>query len=180
MSRPVSGTGLSYTTFDTKSGWVALLASSSGLRQLILPQPSPEAAIHMVLSAAGQLAIHISPEPPDSPFFASTVSQLRHYFHGEPVRLTGKIDLSGATDFQRRVWMAAYTIPYGKTRTYAWLARQSGCPRGARAVGQALSVNPLPLVIPCHRVVRCNGSIGGFSDGIETKRRLLRLEGALQ
>lgn len=82
------------------------------------------------------------------------------------------------TEFQQRVWAAMTLIPYGQTRSYGDLARQVGS--GARAVGTACGLNPLPILIPCHRVLAAGGALGGYSgdDGVETKRRLLRLEGA--
>jgi methylated-DNA-[protein]-cysteine S-methyltransferase len=177
MSRPVSNPRLSYTVFETVAGWIALLSSSSGLRQVILPQTSPEEAIRLMLSTSGQSATQISPEAPDCPLFASPVSQIRRYFRGERVRLTAKLDFAGATSFQKHIWTATRAIPYGETRTYGWLARQAGSPKASRAAGQALRANHTPLFIPCHRVLRTGGGIGGFSGGIEIKRYLLRLEG---
>jgi len=87
-----------------------------------------------------------------------------------------RLDLSGATPFQRMVWEATRLIPYGETRSYAWVAGQVNKPGAARAVGQALGRNPLPIIIPCHRVIRGDGSLGGFSNGLEVKERLLHLE----
>ncbi|GAH65608.1 unnamed protein product, partial [marine sediment metagenome] len=89
-----------------------------------------------------------------------------------------RLDLSGATDFQRKVWETTRLIPYGETRSYAWVAEQIKQPRALRAVGQALGRNPLPIIVPCHRVVASNGKPGGFTGGIEVKKRLLHLEGA--
>lgn len=87
----------------------------------------------------------------------------------------GKIDLQHLTPFQQLVLREVMKIPYGKTITYSQLARQIGHPRAVRAVGNALAKNPVPIIIPCHRVVAKNG-LGGFSCGIETKKRLLELE----
>ena len=82
--------------------------------------------------------------------------------------------------FRRKVWKVLKTIPYGRVRSYGWVARKIGTPLGARAVGGACGGNPLPLIIPCHRVVAGDGSLGGFSGGVMTKKRLLRLEGVLR
>ncbi len=87
------------------------------------------------------------------------------------------LDFSGGTDFQINVWKALSSIPVGETRSYAEIARQIGKPRAARAVGQACGVNPVPLLIPCHRVLAADRKIGGFSGGIEWKRELLKIEG---
>jgi methylated-DNA-[protein]-cysteine S-methyltransferase len=76
------------------------------------------------------------------------------------------------------VWEITRLIPYGETRSYAWVAEQIGQPRAVRAVGQALGKNPLPIIIPCHRVITSNGKLGGFGGGLEMKKRLLSLEAA--
>ena len=81
------------------------------------------------------------------------------------------------TDFQRRVWRALLDIPYGETRSYADLARAVGSPRAMRAVGQANRRNPIGVVVPCHRVIAADGTIGGYAGGLDRKRHLLRLEG---
>jgi len=98
------------------------------------------------------------------------------YFTGQRVDFPDRLDLSGATPFQRGVWQAARLIPYGETRSYAWVAGQIGKPKAARAVGQALGRNPLPLIVPCHRVLAADGGIGGFSGGVEMKKYLLAHE----
>jgi methylated-DNA-[protein]-cysteine S-methyltransferase len=83
--------------------------------------------------------------------------------------------LSG-TDFEKGVWSVLRDIPFGETRTYKWVAERTGSPSAVRAVGQALSKNPIPIIVPCHRVIESDGSIGGYSSGVNTKRRLLELE----
>ena len=87
------------------------------------------------------------------------------------------VDLRAGTAFQQVVWRMLQTIPYGETRSYAWVARQIGKPKATRAVGAACGANPVPIVVPCHRVVGSDGSLGGFSGGLALKRRLLALEG---
>ena len=115
----------------------------------------------------------ISDEP-----FEEPVRQLREYFAGH--RREFELDLSPVgTPFQQSVWSALREIPYGQTRSYADIACRIGRPRAVRAVGAANGRNPLPIVIPCHRVVGQNGALTGFGGGLETKRRLLQLEGAL-
>jgi len=103
-------------------------------------------------------------------------AQLKRYFSGQRVRFRVPLDWSGATAFQRKVWRVLRRIPYGETRSYAWVAQQIGCPRAARAVGAACKANPIPILVPCHRVVRSDGGLGGFSGGLARKRALLRLE----
>jgi len=108
--------------------------------------------------------------------------QLGYYFAGRRVRFRVKLDLSSLTPFQRQVLEACARIDYGATATYGELARGLGRPAAARAVGQALARNPIPLVIPCHRVVAADGSLGGFSaeQGVSLKRFLLELESRAQ
>ena len=86
------------------------------------------------------------------------------------------MDLSSGTDFQQKVWQALIRIPRGQTRSYAWVAQTMGKPKAARAVGAACGANPVPVIIPCHRVVASNGSLGGYSAGWTMKKRLLALE----
>jgi methylated-DNA-[protein]-cysteine S-methyltransferase len=80
------------------------------------------------------------------------------------------------TRFDKKVWQTLKKIPYGQTRTYQWLAEEVGSPKGARAVGGSLSRNPLPIIIPCHRIICSDGSLGGYSSGIQIKKRLLEIE----
>ena len=106
------------------------------------------------------------------------VERLERYFAGERVELDLPVDLLEGTPFQRRVWNALRRIAYGRTQRYAWLARAVGNPHAARAVGQANGRNPVALFCPCHRVVAADGSLGGFSAGLDIKRFLLQHEGA--
>jgi len=104
-------------------------------------------------------------------------SDFQAYFSGEEVNFDYPLDLDDFTPFQRAVWAAMRTIPYGETRSYEWVAEQISKPRAARAVGNACGKNPLAIVQPCHRVVGCDGRLGGFSGGLDLKKALLKLEG---
>ncbi len=116
--------------------------------------------------------------PPVHPLLEKVVGQLREYFAGERQVFDLPLDLSG-TPFQNRVWKAAARIPYGQTRSYWWMAVRLGDPHVARAVGGALGANPVPLVIPCHRVVKKDDSLGGFSCGLDWKVMLIAHEKAV-
>lgn len=105
------------------------------------------------------------------------VRQLQAYAAGRATRFCVAVDLRAGTPFQRAVWRVLQTIPHGQTRCYGWVARQLGRPAAARAVGAACGANPVPILVPCHRVVASNGTLGGFSGGLALKRRLLALEG---
>ncbi len=109
---------------------------------------------------------------------ADIAAQLEAYFAGERRAFDVPIDLSFASAFQRRVLMAARGVPAGQVVTYGELARRIGAPNASRAVGWALGRNPVPIVIPCHRIVRAGGGLGGYIGGLEIKRKLLELEGA--
>lgn len=104
--------------------------------------------------------------------------KLSDYFSGKRSDLRLKVDWTLLTPFQKKVLETVYQIPHGEVKTYEWVGRKIGKPRSARAVGNALSKNPIPLVIPCHRVIRADGKLGGFSalKGIPLKKALLELE----
>ncbi len=110
--------------------------------------------------------------------FAAAIEQLAQYFAGQRRRFDLPLAPTG-TEFQLRVWQALRVIPYGTTLSYGELARRIGNPRASRAVGLANGANPLPVVVPCHRVIGANGALTGFGGGVPIKRALLVLEGAL-
>jgi methylated-DNA-[protein]-cysteine S-methyltransferase len=149
------------------------------LRRTIEIEPSLRLGITVEDSAL--IAIDFRPSAPDldaHPLLDESERQLRAYFAGRlrafslPCRVNG-------TAFQKSVWCLVMTIPYGHTRTYMDLARELNSPGAARAVGAANGANPLPILIPCHRVVATGGGMGGYGGGIALKRRLLALEGAI-
>jgi O-6-methylguanine DNA methyltransferase len=112
---------------------------------------------------------------------APIVAQLQEYFAGKRLQFDARLNLESLTSFQQRVLQAAQGIPAGTVWTYGQLAQSIGRPRASRAVGQALGRNPVPIIVPCHRVIASDGSLGGYSGGggLDSKRWLLRLEGAL-
>lgn len=101
---------------------------------------------------------------------------LAEYFKGRLQQFSQKTVFTEGTEFEKEVWEAIKEVPYGETRTYKWLAERVGSPSGSRAVGQALSKNPIPIVVPCHRIIESTGNIGGYSSGVDVKRRLLEME----
>jgi O-6-methylguanine DNA methyltransferase len=106
------------------------------------------------------------------------VRELEEYFAGTRREFNFPLDLRG-TEFQVACWRALLAIPYGETRTYADIARAVGCPQGFRAVGMANNRNPIAIIVPCHRVIASDGTLCGYGGGLEIKRKLLELEGAL-
>jgi len=154
---------LKWTRVDTAIGPVVLVASGRGVRNVLLNATKPPAALDGVAAGdelsepAGALCDLIKGTRRDFPF---------------------PLDWDQGTDFQRHVWRALLAVPWGHVVTYGELAQRMGIPVGAsRAIGQANGANPLPVIIPCHRVVAAGGKLGGYSGGLETKRFLLRREG---
>jgi methylated-DNA-[protein]-cysteine S-methyltransferase len=112
------------------------------------------------------------------PIINEICKKLENFLKGKPIEFSlNNIDLTQLYDFQKKVLLIERQIPYGWVSTYGRLAKKIGVPRAGRAVGQALAKNPFPLVIPCHRIIRSNGSLGGFQGGLKLKRKLLKLEG---
>ena len=160
----------SYTVFDTQFGWMVIVASGHGLCKLTLPQPAPDKALTLIADMLPKAVASTSS-------FRDVISRIELYFEGKQVEFSDILDLRDRTAFQQEVWKATCSIPYGKTRSYGWIAEQLGRPKSGQAVGKALASNPLPIVIPCHRVVgSMRGSLGGFSGGLELKKRLLQVE----
>ncbi|MBI4007389.1 MAG: methylated-DNA--[protein]-cysteine S-methyltransferase [Planctomycetes bacterium] len=113
----------------------------------------------------------------DNAAFNDIRDALTGYFAGKTTSFNMPVDLSTGTRFQQRVWRKLKEIPYGEVRTYKWVAEGIGLPKGVRAIGQACASNPIPIIIPCHRVIRTDGNLGGYSSGVALKKQLLRLEG---
>ena len=157
-----------YDLVETSAGWVGIEVTGNGVRRLTLPAKERQNAV----AELGMEERDITPGAGG----AGLGDRLRHFFLGEPVVFKDGLDLSGATAFQREVYEAACRIPFGETTSYGALAKAIGKPGAARAVGQALGANPIPILIPCHRVVAADGDLGGFSGGIKTKEKLLGME----
>jgi O-6-methylguanine DNA methyltransferase len=164
---------------------MGLAASAKGIRAIVLAKPSRHAVERALATGEGarsEARGKKTLDPPTSnlkPVLRNAQRQVMRYLAGRSRTLDFPIDLSRGTPFQRLVWRTALRIPYGRARSYHWIASKVGGRRYARAVGHALGANPLPLIVPCHRVVAHDASLGGFSGGLKTKRRLLELEGTL-
>lgn len=157
-----------YTVFETALGWMGLMGSEAGLRLLVLPSSSLRKAREAV-SGTGAEA--------DASYFADLEQRLKSYLSGSPDAFENvKLDLAGATGFRLRAWRETRRIPYGQTRSYLWLAQSAGSPGACRAAGNAMAANPVPIIIPCHRVITSNGKLGGFGGGLDLKRYLIDME----
>lgn len=159
--------------FPTPWGWMGVAESKQGLAAIVLPQRSKAAV-------AASLGVHkASRRPSSSRRLRMARKQVVEYLAGTRTSFDLPLDLSRGTPFQRRVWKTLRAIPYGQLWSYRGLAARVGGVQYARAVGGAVGANPLPIVLPCHRVVAQDATIGGFSCGLPAKRMLLTLEGSL-
>ncbi len=147
-------------------GRLTLVATDRGLAGVVWENDRP-----------GRVRLHLGPEDDSNPVLVEAERQLDEYFGGRRTVFTVTLDLAG-TAFQREVWNALLTIPFGETRSYGQIAAQIGNPGAARAVGAASSRNPASIVAPCHRVIGAAGTLTGFAGGLAAKRHLLALEGA--
>jgi O-6-methylguanine DNA methyltransferase len=163
---------VSYTVFKSPIGLTGLAATKKGLIRLANKVPSEKAFEQILINDLG-FEIKKNPE-----YFDSLIKQFQAYFKGELKSFKFPLDLRLGTSFQQKVWQSLLTIPYGVTRSYKWLAQSINNPNSARAVGNANGQNPLSIIIPCHRVVRENGELGGYTGGVQVKRYLLGLEKA--
>jgi methylated-DNA-[protein]-cysteine S-methyltransferase len=144
---------------------------------------SPVGPLLVVVSERGLVALEFDGKPradwtESAQKIAPCADELDEYFTGRRRQFDLPLDLRG-TDFQKRCWQELLRIPYGETRSYADIARAIGNPRAVRAVGLANGQNPIPIIVPCHRVIGSDGSLTGYGGGLEIKRKLLELEGAL-
>ncbi len=155
-----------YTQFETPLCQIILAGNEAGLRHLHLN------------TGEGKRRFEISKGwVHDHAFFSNTVAQITEYFEGKRREFHVTLNPQG-TDFQKRVWRRLSEIPYGELRTYKGIARAMGNEKAARAVGMANSHNPIPLIIPCHRVIGTDGGLTGFAHGLDMKERLIRMEQA--
>jgi methylated-DNA-[protein]-cysteine S-methyltransferase len=162
---------LYYTTFKSPIGEILVTRSDKGVNLIAFPK-SKWGKFLVALKAAEDVDV-----TKDDRKFSSLKKQLKSYFAGKKVKFREPLDLTGGTPFQRRVWKAMFKIPSGQTKSYGWLAGQAGGKNKARSVGAACGANPVPIIIPCHRVIRENGGLGGYGGGLSVKRKLLQIEG---
>jgi len=160
---------LYYKIFNTPAGWMGIAGSGLGLRRVVLPQPALEDAQRIL----GDVMRNSSE---GRQRYDPLIERLIMFFQGKRVDFNDELDLTSGTPFQREVWEATMMITYGDTRSYRWVAERIGKPKAMRAVGQALGRNPLPVIVPCHRVISSDGKPGGFGGGPAMKMLLLNLE----
>lgn len=153
------------TTVASPVGQLKLVANGSRLAAILWENDKP-----------GRVRLGPLSEAPDNPILVRTATQLGEYFSRTRDRFDLELDFAG-TQFQKKVWAALLTIPFGETRSYSQIAEQIGNPAAVRAVGAANGKNPISIVAPCHRVIGASGKLTGFAGGLEAKELLLTLEG---
>lgn len=160
--------------FQSPWGWLGISETEKGIDGIALPQQSKR-MVEASLRGRSREPVVIEP----TPTLITAQQQLLEYLDDRRQTFDLPLDLSSGTVFQRRVWRTLLQVPYGKLRSYQWVATRVGGRHYARAVGNAVGANPLPIVVPCHRIVAQDATLGGFSGGLPTKRKLLTLEGTL-
>ena len=164
---------VAWATADSPLGPLTVAATDRGLVRLAYPGLTVDEVLE-------ELARGVSPRVLEAPARLDPVRrELDEYFEGRRTSFDVPIDWSLTRGFTREVLKATARIPYGEVGSYASVAGQAGSPRAVRAAGNALGANPMPVVVPCHRVLRSGGALGGYTGGIERKEFLLRLEGRL-
>ena len=160
--------------FQSSWGWMGVVESSKGIQAIVLPKRSKRAVESELIEQSNEPL-----QRGESTGLEAVRCQLLDYLAGKRHTFDVPLDLSQGTAFQRQVWRVLQRVPYGKLRSYQWIAARVGGPQYARAVGNAVGANPIPIVIPCHRIVAQDATLGGFSGGLPMKRKLLSLEGTL-
>jgi methylated-DNA-[protein]-cysteine S-methyltransferase len=148
----------------TPVGELKLVANDRGLMAVLWENDDP-----------ARVKLPAAEENPQHPILKQAEQQLREYFKGERKKFTIPLEMFG-TDFQKKVWQALLTIPFGETRSYGELAKQIRKPSASRAVGAANGRNPVSILVPCHRVIGASGKLTGFAGGLEAKAKLLSIE----
>ena len=167
------------SSFLTPLGYVYIAKSTHGVCQISFPYSKENDIVHLIQndklsrSVYGKTRLNIQR---NDLLLKYEMNLLKAYFQGKQVDFDFPLDLSGGTSFQILVWNKLREIPYGECRSYAWVAEQIGNPRAARAAGMANNKNPLPPVIPCHRVIGSDGSLTGYASGLHVKKYLIEME----
>lgn len=148
-----------WTYYESPIGWVVISGNGGSVARIAFLEEAPSQ--------------FYSPVPK---YLQNAAQQLHEYFHHERTEFDIVLDIKAGTEFQQKVWMLLQAIPYARTTSYLKIAEQLGDKNAVRAVGRAASQNPIPIVVPCHRLIGLDGSLTGFAYGIGTKRKLLAIE----
>jgi len=169
---------LNYITFPTPIGWIAISASTKGICRIDF-YGSNAPSQDVITNNLQELFpfFELDSEAHQAMLDNTNAAICKYFFEQTPLPAI-PLDIRSGTAFQKDVWQSLCQIPFGETKSYSGIARNVGKPEAARAVGQACGKNPIPLIIPCHRVISQNGRLGGFSSGLGIKKALLKLENA--
>jgi methylated-DNA-[protein]-cysteine S-methyltransferase len=159
MNPRKSSSSTFFDTLRTSLGTLRLIFTDSFLTGISFENKNPQG----ILLAESEVSAVVKRE-------------LAEYFNGERTDFTCRTMFTVGTAFEKKVWETLREVPYGETRTYKWLSERIGKPQAFRAVGRALGKNPIPIIVPCHRIIESDGTLGGYSSGIDVKRRLLEIE----
>jgi methylated-DNA-[protein]-cysteine S-methyltransferase len=174
VRRAEADVDVGYREVDSPFGPLLVAVSSRGLVRLAYPDQEPDRVLD-------ELAERVSPRILRAPGRTEAIArELGEYFQGDRARFEFPVDWSLTRGFGRKILRVTSRIAYGDVRTYGQVATGAGSPRASRAAGNALGANPIPIVVPCHRVVQAGGRLGGYTGGVDRKEFLLRLEGALE
>ena len=155
--------GIPSFCYKSPIGWIDIIAEGNHILRASFSEVAP---------------LSVPTAPPTLPVLTRTIKLLDIYFAGGAINFVEiPMQLAYATEFQQQVWKAIQQIPYGEVRSYQWIADRIGRPKSARSIGNAVGANPVSILIPCHRVIRSNGALGGYGGGLDRKRQLLTLEG---
>lgn len=168
-----------FACFFTSIGYVYVAKSAQGICRISFPHATDEDFSQSVLKDTFPCSKHVEANikvQRNNAALKCEIAILKQYFQGKQVDFDFPLDLSGGTPFQKMVWEKLREIPYGESRSYKWVAEQIRHPLAARAVGMANNKNPLPPVIPCHRVIGSDGSLTGYASGLHVKKYLLKME----
>jgi len=161
---------LYYAVMDTKIGKLLVTRTDRGLNNLLFHQPTWGRFFEELKKDKKLRLVEAKSK------FSKLEKQLNEYLSGKKVRFSEKLDLSAGTPFEQRVWKKLLTVPFGQTVSYKKLAAMSGSSKKARAVGNACGKNPVSIIVPCHRVIKSDGGLGGYGGGAELKKKLLKIE----
>ena len=155
--------GIPNFCYKSPIGWIDIIAEGNRISSASFSEEAPSSEATF---------------PPTLPVLTRTIKLLDLYFAGGPIDFAEiSVQVAYSTDFQQQVWQAIRQIPYGEVRSYQWIGDQIGRPKSVRSIGNAVGANPVSILIPCHRVIRSNGALGGYGGGLDRKRHLLALEG---
>lgn len=169
-AKPIPTDTLYYAVLESPVGLLGVAATERGVCNIRTAQESESQFVRYLEE------VYTARPENNGKRLKPALDQLQAYFRGELAEFDCALDLSSGTDFQQAVWRLLRTIPYGETRSYGWLAQALSKPQAHRAVGNANGRNPVPIIVPCHRVIQADGGLGGYTGGLHIKEFLLDLE----